>query len=111
MKTRSILRKTALAGLIKAVAAFIAFLMTAAVTRTLGAEEAGLFLLAITILAFLGVFFRLGLDSVVLRLISAGQGSPKAIGAMSTGLITSLAIGLLATLLVFFNADVIANAV
>ena len=111
MKTRSILRKTALAGLIKAVAAFIAFLMTAAVTRTLGAEEAGLFLLAITILAFLGVFFRLGLDNVVLRLISAGQGSPKAIGVMSTGLITSLTIGLLATLLVFLNADVIASSV
>ena len=111
MKSRSILIKTAIAGATKAAAAFIAFFMTAAITRTLGAEESGLFLLAITILAFLGVFFRLGLDNVVLRLISAGQGSPKAIGAMSTGLITSLAIGLLATLLVFLNADVIANSV
>lgn len=111
MKSKSILIKTVIAGATKAAAAFIAFFMTAAVTRTLGAEESGLFLLAITILAFLGVFFRLGLDNVVLRLISAGQGSPKSIGAMSTGLITSLAIGLLATLLVFLNADVIANFV
>jgi len=111
MKDKSILIKTAIAGATKAATAFIAFFMTAAVTRTLGAEESGLFLLAISILAFLSVFFRLGLDNVVLRLISAGQGSPKSIGAMSTGLITSLAIGLLATLLVFLNADVIANAV
>ncbi|MEY8213178.1 MAG: oligosaccharide flippase family protein, partial [Colwellia sp.] len=111
MEVKSILIKTVFAGIAKVVAAFIAFFMTAAVTRTLGAEEAGLFLLAVSMLAFLGVFFRLGLDNVVLRLISTGQGSPKSIGAMSTGLIASLTIGLLATLLLSLNADAIANAV
>jgi O-antigen/teichoic acid export membrane protein len=111
MKTNSILIQSAFAGFTKVVAAFAAFFMTAAVTRTLGAAESGLFLLAVSILAFLSVFFRLGLDNVVLRLISASQGSSKAIGALSTGLITSLAIGLLATLLFFFNVEFIASQV
>ncbi len=111
MKAKSILVKTAIAGGTKAAAAFIAFFMTAAITRVLGAEDSGLFLLAVSILAFASVFFRLGLDNVVLRLISASKGGAKAIGAMSSGLMLSLVFGLLVTLLVFLNAETIARTV
>ncbi len=111
MKAKSILIKTAIAGGTKAAAAFIAFFMTAAITRILGAEDSGLFLLAISILAFASVFFRLGLDNVVLRLISASQGSAKAIGAMSTGLMVSFVIGLMVAVLVFLNSGTIAGFV
>ena len=111
MKAKSILIKTVIAGGTKAAAAFIAFFMTAAITRVLGAEDSGLLLLAISILAFASVFFRLGLDSVVLRLISASDGGVKAIGAMSTGLIVSVTFGLFTALLVFLNADFIASTV
>ncbi|MEY8200885.1 MAG: hypothetical protein RPS47_16730, partial [Colwellia sp.] len=84
MKKSSLLIKTALAAAIKALAASIAFFMTAAITRVMGAEESGLFLLAISILAFSSVFFRLGLDNVLLRLIGADKGTPRSIGAVST---------------------------
>jgi O-antigen/teichoic acid export membrane protein len=87
MKSRSLLLKTLLAAAVKVLAAFIAFFMTVAITRLLGANEAGLFLLAISILSFSSVFFRLGLDNVILKLIGSSEGSPDSIGAMRTALI------------------------
>lgn len=109
MKAKSILVKTALAGVVKASAALIAFVMTAAITQILGAEESGLFLLAISILAFTSTFFRLGLNNVLLRLISADKGSQYSIGAMSTGLLVSVTFGFLFTLLIYLNSSFIAN--
>ena len=89
MKPRALLLKTLLAAAVKASAAFIAFFMTVAITRLLGASESGLFLLAISILSFGSVFFRLGLDNVILRLIGGSKGSSESIGAMRTALIWS----------------------
>lgn len=111
MKKSSLLIKTALAAAIKALAAFIAFFMTAAITRIMGAEESGLFLLAISILAFSSIFFRLGLDNVILRLIGADKGTSYSIGAVSTGLIWSLFASVLFALLVYLSADFLAVVV
>ncbi len=108
MKNSSLLLKTALAAAIKALAAFIAFFMTAAITRVMGAEESGLFLLAISILAFSSVFFRLGLDNIFLRLIGADKGTPRSIGAVSTGVVWSLLASVLFALLVYVCADFLA---
>ena len=100
--------KTVFAGVTKAAAALIAFLMTAVVTRILGAEESGLFLLAVSILIFTSTFFRLGLNNVILRVISADKGSQYSIGAMSTGLLVSVTVGLIFTLLIYLNSPFIA---
>jgi O-antigen/teichoic acid export membrane protein len=63
--------KLAFAAGAKLSAAFIAFGLTALVTRNMPNDEAGLFLLGFSILAVLSVFFRLGLDNVILRFLSA----------------------------------------
>jgi hypothetical protein len=47
VKTRALLVKTAFAAGVKFSAALIAFFMTVSITRLLGAEQSGLFLLAI----------------------------------------------------------------
>jgi O-antigen/teichoic acid export membrane protein len=63
--------KLAFAAVAKLSAAFIAFGLTALVTRNMPNDEAGLFLLGFSILTVLSVFFRLGLDNVILRFLSA----------------------------------------
>jgi len=63
--------KLAFAAGAKVSAAFVAFALTALVTRNMPNDEAGLFLLGFTLLTVLAVFFRLGLDNVILRFLSA----------------------------------------
>lgn len=55
----------------KTAAAFAAFALTALVTRNMPNDEAGLFLLGFTLLTVLSIFFRLGLDNVILRFLAA----------------------------------------
>ena len=100
MKTRVLLLKTLVAAVVKASAAFIAFFMTVAITRLLGASESGLFLLAISILSFGSVFFRLGLDNVLIRLISSSKGDISSITAMKTALIWSASIAIVITIVI-----------
>lgn len=111
MKTRALLLKTMLAAIVKASAAFIAFFLTIVITRLLGASEAGLFLLAISILSFGSVFFRLGLDNAILRLIGGSKGSSESINAMRTGLIWSVLAAIAMTFLVALNAEPISITV
>ncbi|WP_301387508.1 lipopolysaccharide biosynthesis protein [Thalassolituus sp. UBA2590] len=63
--------KLAVAAGAKVSSAFVAFALTALVTRNLPNDQAGLFLLGFTILAVFSVVVRLGLDNVVLRFLSA----------------------------------------
>ncbi len=111
MKTKALLLKTALTGLVKASAAFIAFAMTAMATNLLGADESGLFFLATSILAFSCVFFRLGLDSIILRLLSAGNGSESSLSAMKTGLFVTFVLSLVVSISVSLSSDFIADTV
>lgn len=55
----------------KTAAAFAAFALTALITRNMPNDEAGLFLLGFTLITVLSIFFRLGLDNVILRFLSA----------------------------------------
>ena len=55
----------------KTAAAFAAFALTVLITRNMPNDEAGLFLLGFTLIAVLSIFFRLGLDNVILRFLSA----------------------------------------
>ncbi len=110
MKVKTIILKTAVSAGVKASAAFIAFFMTASVTRIVGAEQAGLFLLAFSILSFSAVFFRLGLDNVLLRVLSAAKDGPS-FEVMSTGIIWSVLAASLFSILVFINAELIATKI
>jgi O-antigen/teichoic acid export membrane protein len=105
MKVKDLLFKTGVAAVVKASSALIAFFMTVVVTRLLGASESGLFLLAISILSFGSVFFRLGLDNVIVRLIGCSKGSSDSIGAMRTALIWSSLAAITITIFIVLVAE------
>jgi O-antigen/teichoic acid export membrane protein len=63
--------KLAFAAGAKLSAAFIAFGLTALVTRNMPNDEAGLFLLGFSLLVVLSTIFRLGLDNIILRSFGA----------------------------------------
>ncbi len=63
--------KLTIAAGAKVSSAFIVFALTVMVTRNMPNDEAGLFLLGLSLLAVLSIFFRLGLDNVILRFLSA----------------------------------------
>ena len=58
-------------GVLKALSALITFFVIISVTRALGDDEAGLFLLGFSLLTISSVFFKLGLDNIVLREIGS----------------------------------------
>tara|TARA_B110000196_G_scaffold320339_1_gene342074 strand:- start:1432 stop:2703 length:1272 start_codon:yes stop_codon:yes gene_type:complete len=105
MKTKALLFKTGVAGVVKAAAAFISFIMAMAITRFLGPEQAGLFLLALSILSFFSVFLRLGLDNVIVKLIGGSNGSTYSISALTTGLVWSVLAALSITFLIYVGAQ------
>ena len=105
MKTATLIFKTLVAAITKASAALIAFFMTAAITRLLGPTQAGLFLLALSILSFCSVFFRLGLDSVIIRLIGADRGEGHTLIKLSTGLTWSISSALIMCLILSLFVD------
>ncbi len=111
MKIKTLLLKTALTAFVKAAMAFVVFFMTIAVTQTMGAEQAGLFLLAVAILGAGSVFFRLGLDDVVLRLLSTNKGHDTSKQIMSTGLLWIILVSSPISLLVSFYSYEIATLV
>jgi O-antigen/teichoic acid export membrane protein len=110
MKTKSLLIKTAITAVVKGSSAFIAFFMTLAITRNLSPEQSGLFLLVIAVLSASVIFFRLGLDSVVLRKISALH-NEQAFRSMTTGLIWVLLACFPFVLVCFLLSDFISNEV
>ena len=79
--------KAAIAGLAKGVAAIVGITLTAILARVLGADEAGLFFLGLSLLMGLSVVFRLGLDDLVLRAMGAEYLSVACQSKLNTGLI------------------------
>lgn len=111
MNAPSILIKTVIAALVKGGAAVVGFGLTAVVVRAMGAEESGLFLLGLSLLAALATFFRLGLDGVVLRAVGAEGLSVTAQSKCNTGLVWVVLASAPFALLVFLFSDVISAVV
>jgi O-antigen/teichoic acid export membrane protein len=99
--------KTAIAGAARVVAGVIAFTVTAAVARALGSEASGLFFLGVSLLAALTMFFRLGLDGVVLRIIATEPLSLKAQVGLNTALLWVTLASVPSALLIFVLSDFI----
>lgn len=68
---KEVLRGSAIAFAIKIVAAGSVFAMNVVISRQLGADEAGLFFLAYTIVFIAAAVSRLGLDNTLVRFIAA----------------------------------------
>jgi O-antigen/teichoic acid export membrane protein len=101
--------KLAFAAGAKLSAAFIAFGLTALVTRNMPNDEAGLFLLGFSILAVLSVFFRLGLDNVILRFLSAHGTDAFAQEKLNRGLLWIATIVIPSTAIGMFFSEKIAT--
>lgn len=76
-----VLLGSAVAMLVKVLAAGAAFLMNIVVARKLGASESGLFFLGMTIATLVAAVARMGLDNTLLRFVAAEQssGNPGAV--------------------------------
>lgn len=101
--------KLAFAAGAKLSAAFIAFGLTALVTRNMPNDEAGLFLLGFSILAVLSVFFRLGLDNVILRFLSAHGTDAFAQEKLNRGLLWVATVVIPSTAISMFFSEQIAT--
>ncbi len=65
------LKRTGFATLAKGLAAVSAFIMTAIIARKYNVENAGFFFISFTFFSFLSIFFKLGLDSIIIREVSS----------------------------------------
>ena len=101
--------KLAFAAGAKLSAAFIAFGLTALVTRNMPNDEAGLFLLGFSLLAVLSIFFRLGLDNVVLRFLSAHGTDAFAQEKLNRGILWIVTLSVPATIVGMFSSELIAT--
>ena len=109
MKLQFLFFRTIVAGILKSLSSFISFIMIAAITRLMGAEESGLFLLSISILGVLSVFFRLGLDQIFLRLLGADDKNTDSINAITTGIIWAVFASVFFTIIIYINSEFISN--
>lgn len=80
------IKKTAISGAMKVLSAVASILFTILVTRMLGAELAGQFLLSFTILTIASTILRFGFDNVILKSIS-GYETSISTTAVSLGVI------------------------
>ncbi|MCG7939639.1 MAG: oligosaccharide flippase family protein [Candidatus Thiodiazotropha lotti] len=100
--------KITYAATAKVTSAFILFILTALVTRNMPGEEAGLFLLGISLLGVMSVIFRLGLDNVILRFLSAHSNNSFAQDKLNRGLQWIVTLSIPAALFGIINSKYIA---
>lgn len=95
-------------------AAGSAFLLNVAVSRTMGAQEAGLFFLGQTCLVILAVLSRFGTDNVLLRYVSTFTEQQRHDAAnavlVKAGLVT-LALASLLSAITFWQSDHVATLI
>ena len=75
MHSREVLSGAALAFVLRAVGAGLAFALNVVIGRLLGAEGAGLYFMALSVVTIGAVITKLGLDNTLLRFIASGASS------------------------------------
>lgn len=106
--SREMLLGSAVAMLVKVLAAGAAFLMNLVVARSLGASEAGLFFFGLTLITLLAAISRMGLDNSLVRFVAAEhnqQNSTAVLGVYRKGMLWASGLSLVITgLLLLLNA-------
>ena len=75
LSDHTLLKKSVLSALIRGVGALTSLLMSWVIARYYGAEQAGLFFLALAVVTFLGTIARAGVDISIVRFIGAAEGN------------------------------------
>ena len=92
----------------------VAMFFGAFISRTVGAEGTGLYTLVMTVYSFAATLATSGISLTVTRLVASaiGEGRPREIGRVLRGaFLFSICFGLLATLGLFFGADLIGRVI
>jgi O-antigen/teichoic acid export membrane protein len=109
-----VLRGASIAGVLKVLSAVFTFGLSVALGRMLGAEEAGIYFLALTTATIAATVGRLGLDSAVIRFVSAGS-TRNSWGEVRAVYRSTIAIGLTSSVVVvlglILTADYVAGSV
>jgi O-antigen/teichoic acid export membrane protein len=111
---KEVLRGSAIAFGVKILAAGSAFAMNVVIARQLGADEAGLFFLAYTIVFIAAAVSRLGLENTFVRFIAAHHASNewgRIKGLYQTGIRWSLVASLCVATSLWLLADYLADEV
>ena len=106
-----LLKNSVISALIRGVGALTSLLMSWVIARYYGAEQAGLFFLALAIITFLGTATRAGVDISIVRFIGAAEGKNQGVRIQSVttrALTLTIPLTLLASLVLFFAGDNIA---
>ena len=93
---------------LRLLAVLLGFVFTVLLARVLGAEEAGVYLLAFNIVSVLAISARLGLDDVVVRSVAADRADGNwaaVLGVVQTGTRVTLATSAGLSLVVLLTAD------
>lgn len=113
-KGDDLIRSAGLAFLLRAFGAGLAFAFNVAIGRLLGAEGAGLYFLALSVVSIGAVVTKLGLDSVILRFVAAGVATDdwgQVRSVFVIGLRAAGALSFIVSLGVFLAAPWLATAV
>jgi O-antigen/teichoic acid export membrane protein len=107
----SFLKKTITAGLTKALGALSGFALTLIVTRTLGADESGYFMLSLAIITILVEFFRLGMDNLLVKYVGAKSLDSSAQSLVNQSIKWVLEYSTVGAFILFFTAQLISEYV
>ncbi|PKO87642.1 MAG: hypothetical protein CVU16_15330 [Betaproteobacteria bacterium HGW-Betaproteobacteria-10] len=107
-----VLRGAGLAFVLRGIGAGLAFALNVVIGRMLGAEGAGLYFLALSVVSIGAVVTKLGLDNTLLRFIAAGASVAdwsRVIGVFRTGTRLAAAASLSGAMIVFAAAPLMAE--
>lgn len=110
--TKEVLSGAFIAFALRSVGALLVFVLNVFIGRLLGAEGAGLYFLALSVVTIGAVITKLGLDNALLRFIATGASSSdwnKVVGVFQMGMRMAACTSLAAAALVFIFAPWIAE--
>ena len=110
--TKEVLSGALIAFALRSVGAVLVFVLNVLIGRLLGAEGAGLYFLALSVVTIGAVITKLGLDNALLRFIATGASSSdwnKVVGVFQLGMRMAACASLAAAALVFIFAPWIAE--
>jgi O-antigen/teichoic acid export membrane protein len=105
----SFLKNTFIAGMTKALAAVSGFTLTLIVTRALGAEESGYFMLSLAIITILVQFFRLGLDNLVVKFVGANSLNNNAQNVLNQSLKWVMQYSIIGAIVLFVTTPLVSE--
>ena len=114
LSDHTLLKKSVLSALIRGVGALTSLLMSWVIARYYGAEQAGLFFLALAVVTFLGTIARAGVDISIVRFIGAAEGNKhgtRISSVINKALSLTIPLTVIASSVIIAAGDVVATHV